>query len=547
MRRDHVILLAVALSLLSVFVPIAGAFYLSRELALHERESALKRYSERVLQRSALTFAGAADPMRIMEELRSPPCSEAHVAAMRSQTRNSQFIDDMGYSRDGRVLCATWDSNGGLASPQPDFLTPDGVGVVKSFWPGVEGAQPRVALFLGRYSVLVNPARFVDVIVEPGIQLALVNDRGELIASRGTLDPQLLRSLVARPRSGANPQHLFAALQGSGWIAIATQRRASVARFDDAWLFLLPLGVGLSICVVGLIAWLTRKRLSPLGELTAAVRERAFFVVYQPIIELRTGRCVGAEALLRWRRHDGSYEPHCTFISLAECSGLIPAITDQVIDNVIRDLQPLLEQDPACHVSINLSAPDVCTGRALVVLEQKLAATRIAHSQIWLEVTESGFVEIDAACEILRRAVALGHRIAIDDFGTGYSSLSCLEELPLDALKIDKSFVGRIGHMSAHSPVMPLIIDMARTLDLDTIAEGIETPEQLRELLALGVVYGQGWLFSKPLPAAEFAAFHRSRRGVVPASTQPPDEISSLVSAWTSWPFSRRQPSVIEL
>ncbi len=152
------------------------------------------------------------------------------------------------------------------------------------------------------------------------------------------------------------------------------------------------------------------------------------------------------------------------------------------------------------------------SGRILDVLGEKLSKTGIAAGQIWLEATERGFIDIEAARATLRRARERGHFVAIDDFGTGYSSLQYLQGLPMDALKIDKSFADTIGRNSATSSVTAHIIDMAKTLDLQIVAEGVETEEQADYLKAHDVNFGQGWLFSKPLPAADFIDYHRNAK-----------------------------------
>ncbi|WP_426227352.1 EAL domain-containing protein [Pararhizobium sp. DWP3-4] len=251
------------------------------------------------------------------------------------------------------------------------------------------------------------------------------------------------------------------------------------------------------------------KCFSPLADLEIAVRNREFIVHYQPIVELKTGICFGAEALVRWRRPDGSLVRPDLFIPLAEESGLIMPITDQVIEAVIMDLNGTLVQDRTLHIAVNLCAADIKSGRILDVLEAKLADTGIRPEQIWLEATERGFMDIDAARVTLTKARERGHSVAIDDFGTGYSSLQYLQGLPMDALKIDKSFIDTIGRDTATSSVTPHIIDMAKTLGLYTVAEGIEVEEQAGYLKAHGVDFGQGWLFSKALPAAAFIAYQR--------------------------------------
>ncbi len=269
-----------------------------------------------------------------------------------------------------------------------------------------------------------------------------------------------------------------------------------------------PFGLSIFFMLIACIAWMIRRRLSPLGELRAAVRQRRFIALYQPIIEIHTGICVGAEALVRWRGQRGEIIPPAEFMNLAETSGLIQPITDQVIDCIIRDLGAALRDERSMHISINACAADISTGRVIDVLEHKLNGTGIGKKQIWLEATERGFIDVDRARDSITRARKLGYRISIDDFGTGFSCLQYLESLSVDVLKIDKSFVDTIGRNTSRSPMLPHIVEIARSLKISCVAEGVETEEQLDILRGRNVDMAQGWLISKPLSAEEFVAFY---------------------------------------
>ncbi|MGH8465730.1 MAG: EAL domain-containing protein, partial [Pseudomonas sp.] len=233
---------------------------------------------------------------------------------------------------------------------------------------------------------------------------------------------------------------------------------------------------------------------------------------YQPIMDLRTRRCIGAEALVRWRRPDGSLEAPANFIGLAESSGLAPALTRLVIDEVLREMAALLKSEPSLHIAINLCPEDVETGRAVDYLDRAMFGRGLAYSQIWLEATESGFIDLDRACASLSAARDTGHTIALDDFGTGYSSLLYLRSLPLDVLKIDRSFVEPLGVGGEDARITAHIVELALDLGLTLVAEGIETPEQEALLRKLGVHAGQGWLYSRPLPGEAFGAFYQLNR-----------------------------------
>jgi sensor c-di-GMP phosphodiesterase-like protein len=190
---------------------------------------------------------------------------------------------------------------------------------------------------------------------------------------------------------------------------------------------------------------------------------------------------------------------------------MIGQITELVIGNVIASMKTALVEHRDMHIAINLSPEDVESGHFLTVVSDALKQTGVETSQIWLEVTERGFIHADIARATLTKARVAGHVIAIDDFGTGYSSLSLLESLPVSVLKIDKSFVDAIGQNAATSLVTPHIIEMAHSLKLKMVAEGIETVEQEAILVQSGVQYGQGWLYSKALPFDEFMAFYKKR------------------------------------
>ncbi len=200
------------------------------------------------------------------------------------------------------------------------------------------------------------------------------------------------------------------------------------------------------------------------------------------------------------------------FIPLAEASGLISPLTDLVIECALKEMGPLLQGDDDLHVSINIPAVDMESGCFLPGLAAAISMAGIAPAQIWLEVTERGFINVSAATKAMTMARNAGYRILVDDFGMGYSILSMLEGLPLDALKIDKSFIGAIGGDAAQSIVTPHIIAMAHELKFSIIAEGIETIDQVNYLKSANVQFGQGWLYSEALPLERFIRYYELTR-----------------------------------
>lgn len=181
---------------------------------------------------------------------------------------------------------------------------------------------------------------------------------------------------------------------------------------------------------------------------------------------------MGAEALIRWRRHDGTMVRPDVFIPEAEESGLIHYITKEVFRLVAQDTACFLKEHPHLHIGINLSSKDLMKAETVHLVCDLIRKMDVKPHNLIIEATERGFMQADVAQRIIDDIHALDVKIAIDDFGTGYSSLSCLENFHLDYLKIDKSFIDTIGGDAATSHVASHIIEMARSLNLEMIAEG---------------------------------------------------------------------------
>lgn len=515
MHRKRVIVTAILFAILGGALPMAAMYYVSWTRAIHKEQTQLKIIAERVLVRARTSFQQASEVLRTLDRMELKPCSPAHIQKMRTLTINTRAVDEVGYFEDGFLKCTSWGLTEQTIKQLPgDFVTKDGIHVKLRMSPQVTGGKPMMALHYNKYNVLMDPARLVDVITDENVQFGVGTGNGELIAASNGTNATELAWFLAKSEISVSDKYIIGQAGDAAWTAAALMPRADIfASLRREQMLLLPIGAIMATALIALVVWLSRRRLSPLGELEIAIQKREFVVHYQPIIELATGACVGAEALVRWKRPDGSMVRPDLFIPLAEDSGLIAAVTDQVIENIVKDLKAVLASDRTLHVAINICAEDIETGRVLSVVDKAIEGTDIDASQIWLEATERGLIDQESSRITLGRARHLGFTIAIDDFGTGYSSLSYLQSMPVDILKIDKSFVDTIGTDSAKSSVTPYIIEMAKALSLKIVAEGVETKEQQNYLREHGVHYGQGWLFAKALPALEFISFcQRNRR-----------------------------------
>jgi diguanylate cyclase (GGDEF)-like protein len=241
------------------------------------------------------------------------------------------------------------------------------------------------------------------------------------------------------------------------------------------------------------------------AELAAAIRNGEMRTVYQPLIDMRTGRPIGAEALVRWQHPvDGLRSPD-QFIGLAEDSGLITEIGAQVLHDACHQAARWVAQTPDhtdLLVTVNLSARQVGDDRIVEQVSAALAASGLDPHRLVLEITETVLMhDRDAAAATLWLLKGLGVRIAIDDFGTGYSSLAYLRRFPIDMLKVAREFVDGLGRDAHDDVITHAIVELANTLGLLTVAEGIETTQQSETLAALGCDIAQGYLFSRPIEA----------------------------------------------
>lgn len=255
------------------------------------------------------------------------------------------------------------------------------------------------------------------------------------------------------------------------------------------------------------------ERLNLEKELRHAIKHEAFELYYQPKVDLLSGQVVGVEALLRWSRDDGAMVLPSSFIPLAEETGLIIPLGEWVLRQACRQAVAWREAGYGeLRMAVNLSAKQFEQADIVARIESILAAAGLLPAALELEVTESMVMKsTDQAVVTLQRLRTLGVHIAVDDFGTGYSSLSYLKRLPLQTLKIDRSFVQDLGNDSDDEAIVSAIISMASTLELRVVAEGVETIEQLEFLRRDGCDEAQGYLFSRPLPAAQLELLLQKR------------------------------------
>jgi diguanylate cyclase (GGDEF)-like protein len=237
-------------------------------------------------------------------------------------------------------------------------------------------------------------------------------------------------------------------------------------------------------------------------DLRHAVERNELYLQYQPIVSLSDGNLIGFEALLRWNHHEYGTIPPNKFIPIAEESGLIQPITVWILNETCRQLatwRGISRQTQDLLVSVNISGKHLSTDDLIDDVELALENAALPPSALKLEITESTAMEnAEHTIDVLNKLKKIGVQLSLDDFGTGYSSLSHLHRLPFDTLKIDRSFVSRVGDRGENSEILQTVISLAKNLRMRVIAEGIETVGQLSVLKTLGCDFGQGYLLAKP-------------------------------------------------
>jgi sensor c-di-GMP phosphodiesterase-like protein len=283
------------------------------------------------------------------------------------------------------------------------------------------------------------------------------------------------------------------------------RERLNAGHSDLRWLSLFATGA--IIIILGVFSMLMPRRRpgDPVAELERALAAGEFVPYYQPIVDIRSGQLRGAEVLVRWRKPDGTLVYPGSFIPLAESSGLIRAMTRDLMKRVCTEAGHAFGKRPALKISFNFAGQLFSDESIVKDVRNIFGGSPIKLSQVVLEVTERDPIEnFTATRQTIAALQGLGVRIAIDDVGTGHSGLSYMLKLGVDIIKIDKMFVDAIGTDRNSTTIVETLVDLAHNMRMDIVAEGVENFEQVMYLRELGVRSAQGYVFAPPLPGKSF-------------------------------------------
>jgi sensor c-di-GMP phosphodiesterase-like protein len=519
MNKPAMSIASISIVIVAILTPILIAIFISEKQAFNEQSSRVTAYAIDVIHRSDTTVDQIVSAFKALSPHRHAPCSEESISIMRKYDLVSSYIQAIGHMDGNQLTCISVGDKARYEVGPPDIVHPKGVTIRYNVeFPFAQG-EKFIIVEQNRFSAIVHKRLPIDATTaSDDISLATVSQvTGQIISAKGDIKPEWLSKDKLNKRSTVkDDDFIIATVPSERYLitAIAAMPIKHVSEQARVTAYIMvPVGLLAGLILVFAIQHLARLRQSMPIMIRSALKHDEFYMEYQPVVELTTGRWIGAEALIRWRRPNGESIRPDIFIPIAEETGIIKDITHHVIGLVERDCKMLWKRFPDFHVGINLSQADLHNQNLVKHFRHLVEDGEAQPRNLMIEITERGLAKPEAARIALRELRAMGFTVAIDDFGTGYSSLSHLETFELDILKIDKSFVDSVGTESTTSHVILHIIEMAKDLQLSMIAEGIETEAQLEFLKAHGVQYGQGWLFAKSMSIISLTrGLHKHRK-----------------------------------
>jgi sensor c-di-GMP phosphodiesterase-like protein len=499
-----VTILATALGALLGYVE--GLYSVERLSAarLSQEVEQVSKEADRYLGESRLALAAMnASPYK--------PCDDEELVYFRALLFEAKYLKDVGRMHEGKIDCSV--DLGRLsearAVPAPDFILQDGTAIYKNLDVYRGDDEAVVTLQMGDSYVVFRSANLLQLgaervhFTESVVDVA-THRTGLLRGETLQIDPGLL---VADGQNRLGDTFYATRCSTRGLTCVTGSILMPEAIHDQKIEIIVFMVIGgLSCGLLGMVVSIIYRRSRSMEQqLRRAIRADKLRVVYQPVVDLQTRRIVGAEALVRWTDEDGFSMSPEVFVKLAEERGFVTDITRLILRQCLHEFSDILRSCPGFRLNINVTVADLADHTFLPMLARTLEVAGVPTQCLGIEITEGGTARQQVAMDAILQLRRRGHRVYIDDFGTGYSSLAYLQELAIDAIKIDRAFTKAIGTEAVTVTILPQILSMAELLNLQVVVEGIETIEQARYFTAPGKRFlAQGWLFGRPLSSPEF-------------------------------------------
>jgi sensor c-di-GMP phosphodiesterase-like protein len=500
-RRTLLIVLSAAFGGL-----IAGSIV--QAIQIRDGQVGLRDYAARLVRSEQQLTDDMEQVKSVVDHDGLPFCSDQELTLMRETVYRSANVRDLGRMRNNFLYCST--NSGRLPAPRNDTQPDLTIGTTHLYIDGplLFSAHARgFVADMGGVSEVINPIVFKVLDAPPLFHSVLLYDRDRhvVVPAFGHAAPLSSEQVIAGgmvEKAGVFyvptcPEHgMLCAVASESRSAMLEGNRGLVAGY-------LASGTLLGGAVGVIILLIYRRERSFERQLRRAIKTGDLTLVYQPVVDLDTGRIVAAEALVRWVNDRGETVKPAALVSIAEERGFVGEITTLVLSKAVEELGDLLSKGNF-RITLNITAEDLMNDRFLPQLARSMLAAGVKARSIGLELTERSTVNQEAAIEALAKLKQAGHTVYIDDFGTGYSSLAYLHKLDAGAIKIDRVFTQTVGTQAVTASVVPQILDMASKLRLLVVVEGIETREQAEYFRAAGRgILGQGWFFGHPVPALQ--------------------------------------------
>ena len=524
--QRHRRLWIVVLTLLGTVLGTASGYWLGRATLLRSANSGLSDYAADLAHHADQYAVELSTIQKTFNPSKYAFCSREEIAEMQTMTFRSLQVKEIGRTHAGKFYCSAFL---GRLDPPKDMphLTmtlPNGAQVYNDVVLTFAGRAHGTILEFGDVDVVLSPNAF-DHWDRPHLRymVAIVNSatRQMTTIAGEPMDVGLDWIIGQGAKQVAGELYRAHCSLERDVCVVTAESTSDVLGNNRPMLVEYAVLGGLAGFGLGLaIAQFFLQQLGIAQQFRRALRNEALQLVYQPILELPSRACAGAEVLTRWSDADGRAIAPDVFVRIAEERGFIGELTSFVIRRSLEEVGEILRKNPELTLSINIAASDLEGDTLFELLEKHLRQARIQPRQIALELTERSTAKLAILREAVLRLHREGYQIHIDDFGTGFSSLAYLHELHVDAIKIDRSFTQTIGTDAVTASILPQILELAATLQVEVIVEGVETEEQASYLVSTGRrMQAQGWYFGKPVVACDLPKYREQTMAMSSAIT----------------------------